>query len=95
MVFSTKISNLKLEFKTKNSTDAIYKQEITSLKEKFIKNGYPKKFVDDVIERSINSSKECTNEKLNSLNFKNILKVTYIGKPSIEYRNKLTSKQLY
>ena len=34
-------------------TDTIYKQEITNLKEKLFKNGYPKKFVDDVIERSI------------------------------------------
>ena len=35
------------------STHKIYKQEITNLKEKLFKNGYPKKFVDDVIERSI------------------------------------------
>ena len=38
---------------------------------------------------SINNSKECTNEKLVSSNFKNILKVLYIGKPSIEYKKKL------
>ena len=71
------------------STDAIFKQEITNLKEKFMKNGYPKKFVDDIIERSINNNKEFTDEKLNSSNFKNILKVPYIGKPSSEYKKKL------
>ena len=71
------------------STDTIYKQEITNLIEKFIINCYLKKFFDDVIERSSNNSKECTNEKLNSSNFKNILKVPYIGKPSIEYKKKL------
>ena len=70
-------------------TDTIYKQEITNLKEKFIKNGYPKKFVDDVIEIPINNNKECNNEKLNSSNFKNILKVSYIGKLSSEYKKKL------
>ena len=51
-------------------TDTIYKQEITKLKEKFMKNGYPKKLVDDVIERSINNNKKCTDEKQNSSNFK-------------------------
>ena len=71
------------------STDTIYKQQITNLKEKFIKNCYPKKFVDDVIEISINYSKECINEILNSSNFKNILKVPYIGKPSIVYKKKM------
>ena len=71
------------------STDTIYKQKIANLKTKFIKNGYLKKFVDDVIKRSINNNKGCTNEKLNSSNFKNILKVPYIGKPSSEYKKKL------
>ena len=71
------------------STDTIYKQEITNLIEKFIINCYLKKFFDDVIERSSNNSKECTNEKLDCSNFKNILKVSYIGKPSIEYKKKL------
>ena len=47
------------------------------------------KFVDDVVERSIKNNKEWTNEKPNSSNFKNILKVTYIGKPSSEYKKKL------
>ena len=28
-------------------SDAIYKQEITNLKEKFAQNAYPKKFVDE------------------------------------------------
>ena len=44
------------------STDAIYKQDITNFKEKFIKKCYPKKFTDDVIERSINNKKECNYE---------------------------------
>ena len=71
------------------STDTIYKQEIINLKEKFIKNGYPKKFVDDVTERSINNNRECTNKKLNNTNFKNILKEPYIGKPGSECKKKL------
>ena len=37
----------------------IYKQEFTNLKEKFFKNGYPKKFINDIIERSININKDC------------------------------------
>ena len=73
------------------SNDFSYKQEIKNLKEKSIKSGYLKKFVDDVIERSLNNKKECTNEKPNSLELKNILKVPYIGKPSIEYKKKLNN----
>ena len=71
------------------STHNIYKQEITSLKEKFFKNGYPKKFVDDIIERSLNINKDCTKQKLSNSDFKNVVKVPYIGKPSIEYKKKL------
>ena len=71
------------------STDTIYKQEITNSEEKFIKNGYSKKFVDDIVERSINKNKECINEKLYNSSFKNFLKVPNIGKPSSEYKKKL------
>ena len=71
------------------STHKIYKQEITNLREKFFKNGYPMKFVDDVIVRSININKDCTKQKLSSSDFKNIVKVPYLGKPSNEYKKKL------
>ena len=42
------------------STPKIYEKEITNLKEKFFKNGYPIKFVNDVIDRSIYLNKDCT-----------------------------------
>ena len=71
------------------STHEIYKQEIINLKEKFLKNGYPKKFLDDVIDRSTNLNKDHTNKKLSNSDFKNIIKVPYIGKPSNEYKKKL------
>ena len=71
------------------STNTIYKQEIANLKKKLIKNCYPKKFIDAVIEISINNNKHCTNKKLNSSNFKNILKVLYIGNLSSKYKKKL------
>ena len=36
-----------------SKSDAIYKQEITNLKKKFAQNSYPKKFVDEIVERWI------------------------------------------
>ena len=36
------------------STPKIYEKEITILKEKFFLNGYPIKFINDVIDKSIN-----------------------------------------
>ena len=42
------------------STPKIYEKEITNLKEKIFKNGYPIKFVNDVIDRSIYLNKDCT-----------------------------------
>ena len=75
--------------KTISSSDAIYKQEITNLKEKFAKNGYPKKFVDETLERFDMNNNDYHNEKLNRSDFRNIMKVPYIGKPSMEYKKKL------
>ena len=71
------------------STPKIYEKEITKLKEKFFKNGYPIKFVNDVTDRSINLNKDCTKKKLSSSDFINIIKVPYIGKASSDYRKKL------
>ena len=42
----------------------IYKQEITNLKEKFAQNGYPKKFLDEILERFDMNNSDCHNEKL-------------------------------
>ena len=70
-------------------TPKIYEKEITNLKEKFFKNGYPIKLVNDVIDRSINLNKDCTKKKLSSSDFKNIVKIPYIGKASNEYKKKL------
>ena len=53
------------------------------------KNGYPIKLVNDVIDRYINFNKDCTKKKLSSLEFKNIVKVPFIGKASNEYKKKL------
>ena len=75
--------------KTISSSDAIYKQEITILKEKFAQNGYPKKLVDEIIERFNMNNSNCHNEKLKTSDFRNIIKVHYIGKPSIDYKKKL------
>ena len=75
--------------KTISSSDALYKQEITNLKEKFAKNGYPKKFVDEIIERFDRNNNNCHNEKLKSSEFRNIIRVPYIGKPSMDYKKKL------
>ena len=61
-------------------THKIYKHEITNLKEMFYLKHYPKEFVDDVIERSMNINIDCTKKKLSSSYFKNIVKVQYIGK---------------
>ena len=44
----------------KASTPKIYEKEITILKENLFTNGYPIKFVNDVIDRSINLNKDCT-----------------------------------
>ena len=53
-----------LWFKNRTRTIApsrkIYEKEITNLKEKFFKNGYPIKFVNGVIDRSIYLNKDCT-----------------------------------
>ena len=38
----------------------IYEKEITNLKEIFFKNGFPIKFVNDLINRSNNLNKNCT-----------------------------------
>ena len=43
----------------------------------------------DVIDRSINLNKDCTKKKLSSSDFKNIVKIPYIGKASNEYKKKL------
>ena len=67
----------------------IYEQEITNLKEKFFKHGYPIKFDNDVIDRSINLNKDCTKKKLSSSDFKNIKKVPYIRKAIDDYKKKL------
>ena len=75
--------------KTISSSDAIYKQEITILKEKFAQNGYPKKLVDEIIERFNMNNSNCHNEKLKTSDFRNIIKVLYIGKSSIDYKKKL------
>ena len=45
--------------KTISSSDAIYKEEITNLEEKF--NSYPKKFVDKIIERFHMNNSNCHN----------------------------------
>ena len=45
--------------KTIFSSYTLYKQEITNLKESFIKFGYCKKFVDDIIQRSVNNKDTC------------------------------------
>ena len=45
-----------------------------------MKNGYPIKFVNDIIDRSINFNKDCTKKKLSSSDFKNVVKVPYILK---------------
>ena len=74
--------------KTISSSDALYKQEIINLKEKFVKNGYPKKFVNEIIER-FNMNNNRHNEKLKSSEFRNIIRVPYIGKPSIDYKKQL------
>ena len=71
------------------STPKIYEKEIKNLEEKFSFNGYPVKFVNDVIDRSINLNKDCTKKKLTSSDFKNIVKIPYIGKASNEYKKKL------
>ena len=44
-------------------THKIYKHEITNLKEMFYLKHYPKEFVDDVIERSMNINIDCTKKK--------------------------------
>ena len=59
------------------------------MKEKFAQNGYPKKFDDQIIERLDMINSGCHNEKLKSSDFRNIIKVHYIGKPSIDYKKKL------
>ena len=70
-------------------SDAIYKQEITNLKEKFAQNAYPKKFVDKIIERFDMNNSDCHNEKLKCSDFRNIIKVPYIGKPIIDNKKKV------
>ena len=61
------------------STPKIYKQEITNLKELFF-NGYPKKFVNDVINRSININKDCTKTKTKQLRLQKYRKGTLYWK---------------
>ena len=70
--------------KTVSSSDIMYKQKIIKLKEKLANNGYPIKFFDDVLERFGSNNRDFPMEQLNISDFKNIIKIPYIGKPSME-----------
>ena len=75
--------------KVVSSSDTILQKRNCKTERNMARNGYPMKFVDYVLERFGDNNIDCPKEKLNIPDFRNIIKVPYIAKPSMGYKNKL------